>query len=62
MVDMIKCDHCGVEFNPKYAVKKEFDGVTLSFCCRGCLQVYELMREENAAPSRNNIDKKITDQ
>lgn len=50
MVDMIKCDHCGVQFNPKYAVKKDFDGVTLNFCCRGCLQVYELMREANAAP------------
>jgi len=46
MVDMIKCDHCGVMFNPKYAVKKDFDGVTLNFCCHGCLQVYELMREE----------------
>jgi hypothetical protein len=47
MVDMIKCAHCGVEFNPKYAVKKEFDGVELSFCCRGCLQVFELMRDED---------------
>jgi hypothetical protein len=27
-------------------VKKEFDGKTLNFCCRGCLQVYEMLREE----------------
>jgi hypothetical protein len=49
MVDQIKCDHCGAIFNIKYAVTKEFDGKLMNFCCRGCLQVYELMREENAA-------------
>lgn len=48
MVDTIKCDHCGAEANAKYVITKEFDGKTLNFCCRGCLQVYELMREEEA--------------
>jgi len=44
MVDKIKCDHCGAEsIRP---VTKEFDGKAMNFCCRGCLQVYELMREE----------------
>ena len=47
MVDTIKCDHCGAMGNAKYIITKEFDGKTLNFCCRGCLQVYELMREEN---------------
>lgn len=49
MVDTLTCDHCGVVVNPKYVVKKEFDGETRNFCCRGCLQVYEMMREENAS-------------
>ena len=47
MVDTIKCDHCGAMGNAKYVIIKEFEGKTLNFCCRGCLQVYELMREEN---------------
>jgi hypothetical protein len=46
MVDTIKCDHCGAEGNAKYTITKEFDGKTLNFCCRGCLQVYEMLREE----------------
>lgn len=49
MVDTIKCDHCGAEANVKYVITKEFDGKVLNFCCRGCLQVYELMREEQAS-------------
>lgn len=50
MVDKIKCDHCGAEAYAKYIITQEFDGKTLNFCCRGCLQVYELMREENPPP------------
>ena len=46
MVETIKCDHCGAEANAKYVIKKEFDGRILNFCCRGCLQVYEMLREE----------------
>jgi hypothetical protein len=46
MVDTIKCDHCGADGNAKYTITKEFDGKTLNFCCRGCLQVYELLHEE----------------
>jgi len=52
MVDTIKCDHCGAEANAKYVIKKEFDGRVLNFCCRGCLQVYEMLREE-----QSNIEK-----
>jgi P-type Cu2+ transporter len=48
MVDTIKCDHCGAEANAKYVVKKEFNGETKNFCCRGCLQVYEMLHEEAA--------------
>jgi len=44
MVDTIKCDHCGAE--ARHVVTKEFDGKVLNFCCRGCLGVYEMMREE----------------
>ena len=49
MVDQIKCDHCGAMANAKYNITKEFDGQVMNFCCRGCLQVYELLREENTA-------------
>jgi hypothetical protein len=60
MVDTIKCDHCGAEANAKYVITKEFDGKTLNFCCRGCLQVYEMLREENPpSPSQvEQVDKK----
>jgi hypothetical protein len=47
MVDTIKCDHCGAEANAKYIIIKEFDGKALNFCCRGCLQVYEMLHEES---------------
>jgi len=59
MVNTIKCDHCGAEANAKYVITKEFDGKTLNFCCRGCLGVYEMIREESLA---NPIqDKKTVD-
>jgi hypothetical protein len=48
MVDLIKCDHCGAQANAKYVITKEIDGKTLNFCCRGCLQVFEMMREEKS--------------
>ena len=57
MVDKIKCDLCGAEANAKYVVKKEFDGKVMNFCCRGCLQVYEMTREENSLKSEQE-DKK----
>lgn len=53
MVDQIKCDHCGAMANAKYVITKEFDGKELHFCCRGCLQVYEMLREEGATPQQD---------
>lgn len=50
MVDTIKCDHCGAQ--ARHVVTKEFDGKLLNFCCRGCLQVYEMMREEGGLPEQ----------
>jgi ribosome-binding protein aMBF1 (putative translation factor) len=44
MVETIKCDLCGVE--TRYYVTKEIGGKELNFCCRGCLQVFEMSREE----------------
>ncbi|MBI4787011.1 MAG: heavy metal translocating P-type ATPase metal-binding domain-containing protein [Chloroflexi bacterium] len=44
MVEPIKCEHCGAE--TKHPVTKVIDGKTLHFCCGGCLQVYEFLREE----------------
>lgn len=46
MVEKIKCDHCGAEAFAKYVITKEFNGKMLNFCCRGCLQVYELLQSE----------------
>ncbi len=57
MVDTIKCDHCGAEGNAKYVITKEFDGKILNFCCRGCLQVYELLHEETSAQQPNAENK-----
>jgi hypothetical protein len=44
MVEPVKCEHCGAE--TKHPVAKVIDGNTLNFCCAGCLQVYEFLREE----------------
>jgi hypothetical protein len=44
MVDTIKCDHCGVE--ARRVITKEFDGKMLNFCCKGCLGVFEMLRED----------------
>ena len=46
MVETIKCDHCGAD--ARHVITKEFDGKLMNFCCRGCLGVYEIMREENS--------------
>ncbi len=44
MVETKRCEHCGAEC--KHPVKKTFDSQELCFCCSGCLQVYEFLREE----------------
>jgi hypothetical protein len=50
MVEKTKCDHCGAEAN--FVIKKEFDGKLMNFCCKGCLGVYEMMREEGLAAQK----------
>lgn len=57
MVDTIKCDHCGAE--TKYYISKEFDGKVLNFCCRGCLDVFEMLREEKSQAAPNPSDKAV---
>jgi hypothetical protein len=54
MVDTIKCDHCGAEARHVYT--KEFDGKLMNFCCKGCLGVYEMMREEGLLNQQNKPD------
>jgi P-type Cu2+ transporter len=44
MVETVYCVHCGAV--AKHPVTKTINGQSLSFCCGGCLQVYELMHEE----------------
>ena len=43
MVETIYCVHCGAV--AKHPVYKVINGQSLSFCCGGCVQVYELMHE-----------------
>jgi len=38
------CEHCHAE--TKHPVTKVIDDRVLNFCCHGCLQVYEFLREE----------------
>ena len=54
MVDTIKCDHCGAE--ARHVITKEFDGKVMNFCCRGCLGVYEMMREEGLSDQESKPD------
>ncbi len=44
MVETVRCEHCGAE--TKHPVTKMIEGRVLNFCCTGCLQVYEFLREE----------------
>jgi hypothetical protein len=53
MVETIKCDHCGAE--ARHVVTKEFDGRLMNFCCRGCLGVYEMMREERLLAQAQSV-------
>jgi hypothetical protein len=55
MVETTKCDHCGAE--ARHVVTKEFDGRLMNFCCRGCLGVYEMMREEELLKKRDEAEK-----
>ncbi|MBI5649075.1 MAG: heavy metal translocating P-type ATPase metal-binding domain-containing protein [Chloroflexi bacterium] len=41
---MVTCEHCGLATNKPVA--KIIDGRELNFCCHGCLNVYEFLREE----------------
>ncbi len=44
MVETVRCEHCGAE--TKHPVTKTVEGRVLNFCCVGCQQVYEFLREE----------------
>ena len=52
MVETIKCELCGTE--TRYYVTKEIDGREMNFCCRGCLEVFEMRREENQQQQAQN--------
>jgi len=51
MVETVYCVHCGAA--AKHPVTKTIDSQVLAFCCRGCLQVYEFMREEGLPAGQN---------
>ena len=44
MVETIYCVHCGAV--AKHPVIKIINGQSLAFCCGGCVEVYEMMHEE----------------
>jgi P-type Cu2+ transporter len=44
MVETVYCVHCGAI--AKHPVIKTINGQSLSFCCGGCVEVYEMMHEE----------------
>ena len=44
MVEKIFCVHCGAL--AKHPVYKTINGQSLAFCCGGCIEVYEMMHEE----------------
>ena len=52
MVETVYCVHCGAV--AKHPVTKAFNGRPLQFCCRGCLQVYEMMHEEELLAGPND--------
>jgi len=44
MVETIYCVHCGAV--AKHPVIKIINGQSLAFCCGGCVEVYEMLHEE----------------
>jgi len=60
MVETVYCVHCGAA--AKHPVTKTIDGRVLTFCCRGCLQVYEFMREEGLPAGQNEPPQPIASQ
>lgn len=44
MVETVYCVHCGAV--AKHPVIKTINGQSLSFCCSGCVDVYEMIHEE----------------
>ncbi len=43
---MLQCAHCLLEISEKEAISKTIGGESLSFCCQGCLGIYELVNNE----------------
>jgi Cu2+-exporting ATPase len=41
--DTVRCEHCLQEVAERSAVTKEIDGRTRTFCCHGCLGVWEIV-------------------
>ncbi len=54
MAKMLKCEMCGAKTH--HVVTKEFDGKVFNFCCRGCLEVYGLMRADGLVQTRAEED------
>ena len=46
-MNKIACSHCKLEFDESVMIKKEREGETLYFCCKGCEGVYELLNSKN---------------
>ena len=44
MAKTMKCEMCGAKAHRM--IEKEFDGRVMSFCCRSCVDVYQIMRAE----------------
>ena len=45
MEGIVFCELCGAK--ARHMLTKEFDGKWMSFCCRSCLGMYELLRAED---------------
>ena len=45
--EKVRCDHCLQECNQTSAITALIDGIKKSFCCQGCLGVYELIHSNS---------------
>ncbi len=54
MVETVYCVHCGAL--AKHPVTKIINGQSLIFCCGGCVQVYELMHEEELGTGQSGTE------
>lgn len=62
MSELIKCDHCHLEFDRSVMIEeKESNRESLYFCCNGCQGVYHLLKDDGLSSFYEKVGNKTLD-